>query len=95
MPNNLNFPKTLPYIGTVLGRRAMGKPEPGYLTYRPSSKTEILSLRPDGTRTTKVDPTASFGLYTWNGECWELERVYDSVHEADRAAARFRRQNSK
>ncbi len=82
MPSRANFPKTLPYIGTILGRRALGKPTPGLLTYRPSSKTEILSLRPDGTRTTQDDPTARLGVYVWNGKCWELKEVYHSRREA-------------
>jgi hypothetical protein len=94
MVSEAGFPKTLPYIGTVLGRRALAKPAPGLFTYRPSSQTEILSLRPDGTRTTQDDPKARLGVYVWSGNHWELEEVYNTRREARNAAARIRRSKS-
>jgi len=86
MLSKMDFPETLPHIGTVLGRRWISERH---------SKTEILSLRPDGTRTTQDDPTARLGVYVWRGKSWKLESVYNSRREAQSAATRIRRENSK
>jgi hypothetical protein len=75
------FPEILPYVSTVLKRRRIA----GRL-----STTEILSLRPDGTRTTQYDPAAQFGIYTWGGQHWKLMEICNSRREARDAAARIR-----
>jgi hypothetical protein len=54
------------------------------------SKTLILSLRSDGTRTTQSDPKARLGLYIWDGERWQLKGVYRSRQKAKSAANRAR-----
>ena len=56
-----------------------------------SSKTLILSLRSDGTRTTQSDPKARLGLYIWDGERWQLKGVYGSRKKAKSAARRARK----
>jgi hypothetical protein len=76
------FPKTLPYIKTVIGRRWIAR---GF------SMTEILPLRDDGTVTVQDDPTALLGLYFWNGKQFELEARYNTQREARSAQARLRR----
>ena len=76
-----DFPKRLPSVGTILARRNLHS---GLTT------TEILALGPDGERSTQWDRAASFGLYTWDGNAWELYEVYRSVKEARNAAARVR-----
>src|SRR6516225_11295959 len=78
MSDRVEFPKTLP---PEMGRWKAGR----------ISKTLILSLRPDGSRTTQRDPTARFGVYEWTGKNWEWKGTYNSRREARLAAKHIRK----
>lgn len=75
--SEIEFPKTL-------------APEMQFFDPGASSKTLILSLRSDGTRTTQSDPKARLGLYIWDGESWQLKGIYRSRQKARSAANRAR-----
>jgi hypothetical protein len=58
------------------------------------SKTLILALRSDGTRTTQYDPLAHLGVYVWGGKHWELKGVYNSRREARFVVNRIRKNST-
>ena len=77
------FPKTLSFVTGQKQRKHF---------WRGPSVTEILTLDENGNRVEKYHPGAQCGVYVWKDKNWELHGdPHPTAHEADAAAARYRR----